>query len=54
MLIRCTKKLLDELKIKPNLELEEEPLFSWHANLLNINHRKTVVLVNDSNRYIIV
>ncbi len=55
MLIQCTKKLLDELKITPAVSEEEyNPLFSWHANLLTINRRKTVVLMNDSNRYVIV
>ncbi len=55
MLIQCTKKLLDELKIKPeSTSIEEASLFSWHANFLTINRKKTVVLVNDSNRYVIV
>jgi hypothetical protein len=54
MLIQCTKKLLDELNIKSVSPIEEEPLFSWHANLIKLNRRKTVVLVNDKNRYIVV
>ncbi|MBS4190146.1 plasmid pRiA4b ORF-3 family protein [Bacillus sp. FJAT-49705] len=54
MLIQCTKKLLDQLDIKPQSHIEAEPLFSWHAHLLTINRRKTVVLVNDQNRYAIV
>ncbi|WP_335871116.1 plasmid pRiA4b ORF-3 family protein [Bacillus sp. 2205SS5-2] len=54
MLIQCTKKLLDELKVTPDSEVEENPLFAWHANLLNIGRKKTVVLVNDANRYAIV
>ncbi|WP_226670453.1 plasmid pRiA4b ORF-3 family protein [Metabacillus litoralis] len=54
MLIQCTKKLLTELKVKPALTSEENALFSWHANFLTINRRKTLVLMNDSNRYIIV
>lgn len=54
MLIQCTKKLLDELKVKPDSVKDEKPLFSWHANLITINHRKTVVLINDSNLYRIV
>lgn len=54
MLIQCTKKLLTELKLKPTPAPEEEPLFSWHANILTVNRRKTLVLMNDSNRYIIV
>jgi len=54
MLIQCTKKLLGQLNIKPDLQAEEEPLFSWHANLITVNHRKTVVLMNDKNRYVII
>jgi hypothetical protein len=54
MLIQCTKKLLGQLNIKPASSIEEEPLFSWHANLITLNRRKTVVLVNDKNRYVIV
>ena len=54
MLIQCTKKLLDELKIKPASSIEEQPLFSWHANLITVNRRKTVVLCNNKNRYIVV
>lgn len=54
MIIHCTKKLLDQLKIKPELAVDEEPLFSWHANLVTLKRKKTVVLVNDKNRYIIV
>ncbi len=54
MLIQCTKKLLEQLNIKPAAAVGEEPLFSWHANLITVNRRKAVVLVNDKNRYIIV
>lgn len=54
MLIQCTKKLFDELKVEPTAANNEKPLFSWHAHLITVNRRKTVVLVNDSNRYIIV
>lgn len=54
MLIQCTKKLLDELKIKPEENTGEDPLFSWHGNLITLNRRKTLVLVNDKNRYVIV
>lgn len=54
MLIQCTKKLLDQLDVKPKPQQEEEALFSWHANVLTIFRKKTVVLVNDKNRYVIV
>jgi hypothetical protein len=54
MFIQCTKKFLEQLDIKPESRVEEEPLFSWHAHLISVNRRKTVVLVNDKNRYAIV
>ncbi len=54
MIIHCTKKLLDELNMKQVSEIDEDPLFSWHANLITINRKKTVVFVNNKNRYIIV
>lgn len=54
MLIQCTKKLLSELKIEPSPSSDVDELYSWHANLLTLNRRKTLVLMNDSNRYVIV
>ncbi|KAA5806398.1 MULTISPECIES: plasmid pRiA4b ORF-3 family protein [Thermoanaerobacterium] len=54
MLIQCTKKLLDVLERKPVTHEEENLLFSWHANLITLNRRKTIVLVNDKNRYVVV
>jgi len=54
MLIQCTQKLLTQLKIKPEPKQEDHPLFAWHAHLLTIKRRKTVVFINDSNRYVIV
>jgi hypothetical protein len=32
---------LDDLGIKPVKDSGEQPLFSWHAILVRINHRKT-------------
>ncbi|MCH1627735.1 plasmid pRiA4b ORF-3 family protein [Fredinandcohnia quinoae] len=54
MLIQCTKKLLEQLNISPEQSGEEELLFCWHAHFIMVNRRKTVVLVNDQNRYVIV
>ena len=51
MQICCTKKLLEELSINPTFVEEENDLFCWSAHLLTLNRRKTVVVVNDSNRY---
>jgi len=51
-LIRCTQKLLKELKIKPT---EKSPIFGyiggWHANLLRIDRRKCVLFTNDQSLY---
>lgn len=54
MFIQCTKKLLEQFHVEPISEEMAEPLFSWHANLMIVNRRKTVVLVNDQTRYSIV
>lgn len=55
MYVQCTKKLLDELKLKNVANgVEGEPLFSWHANVVTMNRRKAVVFVNDLTRYVIV
>ncbi|MGP1909982.1 DUF6933 domain-containing protein [Metabacillus sp. JX24] len=54
MLIQCTKKLLDELKVTPVEAEETAPLLSWHANAMKFGRHKFLVLVNDKNRYGIV
>ncbi len=55
MLIHCTKKLLDELKIVPSIAPDDfDPMFSWRANIITINRRKTVVLMCDLSRYVVV
>jgi len=54
MLINCTKKLQDELKIKPEKIEVSDSLFSWHANIIKINRRKTIVLVNDVSGYVVI
>ena len=49
MIIRCTQKLLKELRVKP-----EEPNVissegeSWHANRLRIDRRKCVLFTHDT------
>lgn len=55
MLIHCTKKLLDELKIAPSATPDDcDPLFSWRAHVITVNRRKTVVLICDFSRYVVV
>jgi len=50
-ILRCTAKLAREMGLRPP-DLHYESLTSgllaqWHANLLHINRRKTVLFVND-------
>lgn len=54
MQIQCTKKLLDELKIKAEPRTEENSLSSWHGNLLKLGRKKVLVLMNDVSRYAVV
>ena len=54
MLIQATAKLREELNLKELEQKERLALFSWHANFLRINRRKTVVLVNDASDYTVI
>ena len=46
--IGCTKKLMDYLGISPEAGANEvEPLFSFSANLITLNRRKSIAVVND-------
>lgn len=53
MLLQCTKKLLDELKVKPALGAEKEPSFSYHANIVCDGNEKMVVIINDEDESLI-
>lgn len=50
-LIRCTKKLQKEMALKPADLVTDEPCFaflgSWHANLIHIERKKSVLFAND-------
>lgn len=50
MYIGCTKRLQEYLIITPSVG-SAAPLFSWSANLLTLNRRKVIAVVNDSCRY---
>lgn len=61
MLIQCTKALLDKLNIDKNKlvaaeghEQFPESFAAWHANLININRRKAIILMNNESRYSVV
>jgi len=51
-ILRCTKKLLSELKLKPSDSMQQPNEFSsWHANLLRIDRRKCVLFTHDTTLY---
>lgn len=54
MLVQCTKKMLDELKMKPEPVQEEETLYGWHANVMTVQRKKMVVLVHDMSRFPVI
>jgi hypothetical protein len=51
MQICLTKKLQSELGVTVENGPEENDFFCWSVNLITVNRRKTVVMVNDSNRF---
>ncbi|WP_315078605.1 plasmid pRiA4b ORF-3 family protein [uncultured Clostridium sp.] len=51
MNIGLTKKLIDTLKIKAEINKVEKDLFTWTANLITLSRRKVVIVVNDYSRY---
>ena len=55
MIIRCTKDLRTEI----NPTITETPdkghlVFSWHAKKMEMHGKNVILLVNDSNRYVVV
>ncbi len=47
--LRCTQKLLTELKTKPSEEVTSFYVLGiWHANLLRIDRRKCILFTHDS------
>ena len=48
MIIRCTQKLLKELRVKPVESDVVSEAESWHANLLRIDRRKCVLFTHDT------
>ena len=49
MQIGCTKKLLDFLKKDGQpYDKENDPFYRWTANLILVNRRKTMIVINDA------
>ncbi|MGN7454565.1 DUF6933 domain-containing protein [Paenibacillus pasadenensis] len=44
--LRMTQSLLKDMKAKPD-EQAADGLYSWHANIIKLNNRKQILLVND-------
>ncbi len=52
-IIRCTSKLLKELKIKP-VELENDkinPLREWHANIITVQRKRCIIFTHSMSLY---
>ena len=45
--LRCTKKLLDQAELKPEQDTEDSGN-DWHANLIWIDRRKTILFCSDA------
>ncbi|AGB41066.1 Plasmid pRiA4b ORF-3-like protein [Halobacteroides halobius DSM 5150] len=54
--INCTGKLRKEIdfEIEESLEAKRDDFYNWHAHLITIKRRKTLVLMNVQTRYAIV
>ncbi len=54
MIIRCTQKLLAELKNKSTEgESVKDPFWGWHAKIFHIERRKCVLITNDTTLFTI-
>lgn len=53
--IRCTQKLLKELRVRPSVEEPKSGYVGdWHANLLRVERRKCVLFTHSDTLYSIV
>lgn len=51
-ILRCTQKLLSELKLRPSDSMQQaSEIGSWHANLVRIDRRKCVLFTHDTTLY---
>ncbi|MBU1144324.1 MAG: plasmid pRiA4b ORF-3 family protein [Firmicutes bacterium] len=54
MRIGCTKKLVNQLNIQTSDFFEENPFFSWHANIIKVNGKNSILLLNNQTKYAIL
>ena len=51
-IIRCTQKLIKELKVEPEENIWAKSwLESWHANVFTVRREKCVLITNDATLY---
>ncbi|QHT63801.1 hypothetical protein GXP70_07965 [Paenibacillus lycopersici] len=51
---RFTQILLNDMKVSPEENEFISPLFSWHANIIKLNNRKHIILINDLSRLSVI
>lgn len=54
VIIRCTQKLIKELRVRPADVDALNPLSSWHANLLLIERRKCALFTHDQSLFSVI
>ncbi|MDR3301669.1 MAG: plasmid pRiA4b ORF-3 family protein [Spirochaetaceae bacterium] len=54
MYIKLTKRFANELGIRVSSCNDNTPFFSWHATFFMINHRKTIILMNDATKMCVI
>jgi hypothetical protein len=54
MHVHCTKNLLQALQVPISSPRHPVDICNWHADIVTLNHRKAVVMVNDRTRYVLV
>ncbi|GAB6931148.1 hypothetical protein JCM10914A_51310 [Paenibacillus sp. JCM 10914] len=51
--LRFTQKLIKDMKVAPEELAEDNQIFSWHVNILQLR-RKHIIFVNDASRLCLV
>lgn len=55
LILECTKKLADELRVNPDIvSSNADPFYEWHANQFTYRRRKCVILMNNETRYCVI
>lgn len=50
MIVECTKRLTDFIGVESVTVPKTDPLFTWTANLITVNRRKTLVAINNGSK----